>query len=504
MPFVAPKVASRLASNAAVSNPSAPLTLPLYTAPGLPPTAPMFPIPAPNNEPTLLWSDQLSQMSGGHGHPAMPTPIAMPFAQTHPGTVPELSSPLHNTTPAPLALAPFVPSPLHINTNLATRNHHVPPQPQNTAPDMWSPWRVPCPEIVVDSNSSLSPVDYPSSSRSGTSSISPHDPYQHAYLLAYQSPASSSTHYSPYSDFSVVTPSSFISLFDLESSQRWPGNQVSHAESSAPNAGFDARLLSAFSPSKSPHEDHLGTHPGAGPSSFAAELNDPPHPSTSAVMGPTPGMLQGLGQRSSSENSSDSTLMLTLGQSPYSAPAQTFPVPTPSAPYPNFPIPEMNEEDDDPVPEYECIETAPRKRRRKGEAICSVPLKQCFMSDTLRRTLILRILAKPWLREHKVEPGFLLKEDDVTTGLESQVSSVFGMKKGDSLFKAFEGEAGQCPFDGCPNIEPRAHRRISHVRTHFGLRPFPCNPRKCARCQDRIDRGLEYTCCSFCWACNGD
>ena len=504
MPFVAPKVASRLASNAAVDHPSALPTLPLYTAPGRPPTAPMFPTPAPNNEPTLSWSDQLSQMSGGQAHSAMPTAIAMPFAQTHHGIVPELSGPLHNTTPAPLALAPFAPTPLHINTNLATRDHHVPPQPQITAPDMWSPWRVPCPEIVVNSNSSFSPVDYPNSARSGTSSVSPHDPCHHAYLLAHQSPASSSTHYSPYSDLSVVTPSSFISLFELENSQKWLGNQVSHAESSAPNIGFDARLLSAYSPSKSPQEDHLGTHPEAGPSSFATEPDDPPHPSTSAVMGPTIGMFQGLGQRNSSETRSDSTLRLTLGQSPYSAPAPTFPVPTPLAPYPNFPIPQMNEDDDDPVPEYECAETAPKKRRRKGEAISTVPLKQCFMGDPLRRNLLLRILVKPWLLENKVEPAFLLKDDDVTTGLEKQVSSAFGMKKGDSLFKAFEGRAGQCPFDGCPNIEPRAHRRISHVRTHFGLRPFSCDPRGCARCQARIDRGLEYTCRSFVGPVNGD
>jgi len=452
---------------------------------------------APNNEPTLSWSDQLSQMSGEHGHPAMPAPIAMPFAHTHSGTVPESPSPLHNTHPVPLALAPYAPPPLHINTNFATGGQHVPPQPQNTALGTWSPWSVPCPEIVVNSNPSYSPVDYPGSARSGTSSISSHDQYHYAYLLAYRSPASSSTHCSPYSDLSVITPSSFTPLFDLENSQKWPGNQVSHAESSAPNVGFDTRLLSALSPSKSPHEGHLRTHPEAGSSSYATELDNPPRLSTNAVMGSTIGVLQGLGQRNSSENSSDSTLRLCLGQSPYSAPAPTFPVappiPSPLAPSPNFPIPEINEEhDDDPVPEYECTEPAPSKRRRKGEAISSVPLKDCFMDDPLRRTLILRILVKSWLHEHKVEPAFLLKDDDVTTGLEKQVSSTFGMKKGDSLLKAFEGQAGKCPFDGCPNVEPRAHRRISHVRTHFGLRPFSCDPRGCARCQARIKRGLEY------------
>lgn len=463
MPFVAPTVASRLATNAAVDHP-------LFTAPGLPPTAPMLPAPSPNNEQTPLWSDQLSQISDGHGHPAISTLIAMPFAQTHPGTVPQLPGPLHNTTPAPLTLAPFAAPPLHINTNLTTRDYRVPPQPQIAASGTWSPWSVPCPEIVVNANSSLSPVDYPSSG----SSISPRDAYHYAYLLAHQSPASSSPHYSPYSDLSVVTPSSFTSLFDFENSQKWLGSQ---AESSAPNVGYDTRLLSAFSPSKSPHED----------------------------MGPTIGMLQGLGPRNSPETSSDSTLRLTLGQSPYSAPAPTFPVAPTMAPSPNFPIPEMNEDDDDdPVPEYECTETAPKKRRRKGEAITSVPLKQCFMGDPLRRNLILRILVKPWLRENKVEPGFLLKDDDVTTGLEKQVSSAFGMKQGDSLFKAFEGQGGQCPFDGCPNIEPRAHRRISHVRTHFGLRPFSCDPRGCARCQARIERGLEYTCRSFVGPVNGD
>jgi hypothetical protein len=418
----------------------------------------------------------------------------MPFAHTHSPTVPELPSPLHNTNPVPLPLpqAPYAPPPLHINTNFATGNHHLPPQPQITALGTWSPWAVPCPEIVVNSNS-LSPVDYPGSARSGTSSISSHDPYHYAYLLAYQSPGSSSTHCSPYSDLSVVTPSSFTSLFDLDNSQKWLGNQVSHAESSAPNVGFDTRLLSALSPFKSPHEDHIGTHPGAGPSSCATEPNVPPHPSTSAVMGSTIGMLQGLCPRNSSENTSDSTLRLSLGQSPYAVPAPAFPVALTMAPSPNFPIPEIHEEhDDDPVPEYEYTETAPSRKRRKGEAISSVPLKHCFMGDPLRRALILRILAKPWLREHKVEPVFLLKDDDVTTGLEKQVSSTFGMKKGDSIFKAFEGQAGKCPFDGCPNVEPRAHRRISHVRTHFGLRPFSCDPRGCARCQARIDRGLEY------------
>ena len=457
-------------------------------------------LPIPNSEPTLLWSDQLSQRSGGHGYPAMPPPIAMPFAQTRPrtgtgtATVPELPSPLHNTTPAPRTLAPFVPPSLHINTNFTTRDWHVPPQPQITAPPTWSPFSVPCPEIVVNHNSSLSPVDYPGSARSGTSSISSHDPYHYAYhhLLAYQSPASSSAHCSPYSDLSVITPSSFTSLFDLDNSQKWIANQVPHAESSAPNVGFDPRLLSTLSPPKSAHDDHLGTHPEAGPSSSATGPDDPPHLSTSAAMGPTIGMLQGSVQRNRSETS-DSTLRLSLGQSPYSTPAPAFPLAPPMAPSLNFPIPQINEEhDDDPVPEYECTETAPIRKRRKGEAISSVPLKHCFAGDHLLRTLILRILTKPWLREHKVEPAFLLKDDDVTTGLEKELSSTFGMKKGDSVFKAFEGQAGQCPFDGCPNVEPRAHRRISHVRTHFGFRPYSCDPRGCARCQDRIGRGLEY------------
>jgi hypothetical protein len=57
--------------------------------------------------------------------------------------------------------------------------------------------------------------------------------------------------------------------------------------------------------------------------------------------------------------------------------------------------------------------------------------------DPLRRTPILRILAKSW---QKVESLFLSKDDDVTTGLEKQVAWAFGVKKGDSLFKAFEGE----------------------------------------------------------------
>ena len=140
MPFVAPTVASHFATNAAVDHP-------LYTAPGLPPTAPMLPAPSPNHEQTLLWSDQLSQMSNAHGHPAIPTPIAMPFAQAHPRTVPKLPGPLHNTTPAPPTLAPFAAPLLHINTNLTTRDHRVPPQSQIAAQGTWSPWSVPCPEI---------------------------------------------------------------------------------------------------------------------------------------------------------------------------------------------------------------------------------------------------------------------------------------------------------------------------------------------------------------------
>ena len=214
-----------------------------------------------------------------------------------------------------------------------------------------------------------------------------------------------------------------------------------------------------------------------------------------------------------------STDLRAFARSKFDSVALAWDLGTPCAPSPNIPIPEMKKEDDvpvpemkkedddpvpkmkkeddDPVPEHERTGTALRKRRQKGDAISSVPLKQCFMDDPLRRTLILRILAKPWLHQHQIEPGFLLVDDDVTIGLEKQVSSAFGMKKGDSLFKAFEGQAGECPFDGCLNIERRAHRRISHVRTHFGLRPFSCDPRRCARCQARIDRGLEYTYRSF-------
>jgi len=490
MPFVTPTV-----TGSAVDP-----TGPLYTAPGprsaLAPTAPMLPAPAfpapNNNNESTMWSNQLSQIQMRGGHPAMPTPIAMPFAQTHSGTVPELAGPLHNTSTTPAPLAPYAPPPLRVNTNF-TGEQRLPRQPQITSRGTWLPWGAPCPEIVVDFNSTDSPADYPGSARSVTSSISSYDPHHHAYLLAHQSPASSSSHYSPYSDLSIVTPSSFVSMYDLENPQDMFSNQVSHAELNVPNLGFDTRFLSALSlsPSKSPHEDHLMAHSEVGSSSHATGLDNPPHPSTSAVMGLAMGTPQGLGQRNSSDNSSDSTLRLSLGQSPYSAPAPAFPVAHRMGPSPTFPIPEMNEEhDDDPVPEYN--EGAQSTRRRKGEAISSVPLRQCFADDPLRRTLILRILAKQWLREHKVEPLFLSKDDDVTKGLEKQVSSAYGMKKGDSLFKAFEGQAGKCPFDGCPNVEPRAHRRISHVRTHFGLRPFSCDRRGCARCQARMERGLEY------------
>ena len=490
-PFVAPAVAARLGSNAAMDPTRAFSALP-YTAHGLPPMATVPPIPAapaPNNE-FNLWSNHMSQMSSGH--PTLPTPTAMPFPQAHPGTVPELAPPLQHTATAPQA--PNAPPPLQINTNFSTE-HLAPRQPQIIASGSSSPWAIPCPEIVVDCDPwlSRSPIDHPGSARSRTSSISSHDRHQYNYLLAHQSPASGSSHPSPYSDLSVLTPSSFMSMLDLDSSQNMLSNLVLHPESSASNPGLDHRFLSALSSSKSPHKDDFKTHSEAGPSSHATatatELGDCPYPSTSAI---TLGIPQGLGERNSSRNSSDSTLKLSLGEPPYSGSVLAFPVTQTMAASPNFRIPEMNEDnDDDPVPEY--TETTPNKKRgRKGEAISSVPLRECFMGDPLRRTLILRIVAKAWLREHKVEPVFLSKEDDVTRGLEKQVAWAFGMKKGDSLFKVFEGEAGRCPFDGCPNVEPRAHRRISHVRTHFGLRPFSCDPRGCARCQARIERGLEY------------
>ena len=495
--FIAPAVSSRLGlgSNAAV-DPSSGLSALPYTAPTLPITVPVLTapaFPAPSNGSTL-WSSQMTQMSGRH--PAMPSPIAMPFAQTHSGpeTVPESADPLRHTAPAPPPQAPYAhaPPPLHINTNF-TGEHQVASQPQIEAPGFWSPWTVPCPEIVVDSDPLLSSIDHPGSARSRASSLSSHGPYQYAYLLAHQSPASSSGHHSPYSDLSVLTPGSLISKFDFDNSQNMFSNPASYPESSAPYVGFDARLLSTLSPPKSPHphESQFRTNPEAGSSSRTNEPEDPLYPSASTLTGPHFGMLQGLGQRDSTENSSDSTLMLNLGHPPYSGPAPAFPVAQAVAPAPSFAIPETAEDDDDdPVPEY--TEPAPKKGRRKGEAISSVPLKECFMGDSLRRTLIARILAKTWLREHKVEPVFLSRDDDVTTGLEKQVAWAFGMKKGDSLFKAFEGQAGECAFDGCPNVEPRAHRRISHVRTHFGLRPFSCDPRGCARCQARIERGLEY------------
>ena len=489
LPFFPPAPSSHLASQNAAVDPTSARSAPPYTASSLPTpvavlTAPAY--PAPSHDPTR-WSNQMTQMA--RGHPAMPTPIAMPFAQTHSRTVP---GPLQHTAPAP---APAPAPPLHINTNF-TGEHHVPPsQSQIAAPGSWSPWAVPCPEIVVDSDLLLSSIDHPGSARSTTSSISSHDPFHYAYLLAHQSPVSSSGHYSPYSDLSVVTPSSL--MFDFENSQNMLSSLASHPESSVPNIGFDARLLPTLPSSKSPHESQFRSNSEAAPSSRTGEPEDPPY-----VTGPHFGMLQGLGQRNTTENSSDSTLRLSLGQTPYSAgPAPAFPVAQTMAPAPSFPIPETVEDhDDDPVPEY--TEAGPNKRRRKGEAISSVPLKECFMGDALRRTLILRVLAKPWLREHRVEPVFLSTDDDVTIGLEKQVAWAFDMKKGDSLFKAFEGPAGKCPFDGCPNVEPRAHRRISHVRTHFGLRPFSCDPRGCARCQARVERGLEYVLLLFCWACS--
>lgn len=493
-----------LGSNAAVG-PTRVLSARPYTGPAHP-TVPVLPataFPAPSTAPTR-WSDQMAQMAQmtSGRHPDTPAPIAMPFAhaQTHSGTgtVPGSADPLRPTAPVLPPPAPYAaPPPLHINTNLTgTGEHQGASQSHAAALGAWSPWTMLCPQIVVDSDPSLSSIDPPGSARSGASSLSPHDLYHHAYLLSLQSPATSSSHYSPYSDFSVVTPSSLISMFDYDNSQNMLGNLASHPESSAsaPNVGFDAHLLSTLPASKSPHESQFRTHLEAGSASRTNELEDPPYPypSTSTVTGPHFEMPQGLGQRDSTDNSSDSTLRLSLGQPPYSGPAPpAFPV-AQGVPALSFPIPEtVEDDDDDPVPEY-TGGTAPNKKRRKGEAISSVPLRECFVGDALRRTLLQRILAKPWLRAHSVEPVFLATDDDVTAGVEKQVACAFGMKKGDSLFKAFEGQGGQCPFDGCPNVEPRAHRRISHVRTHFGLRPFSCDPRGCARCQARIERGLEY------------
>ena len=504
---VAPTVSSHLGlrSSAAVG-PTRVLSARPYTGPARP-TVPVLTataFPAPSTDPTR-WRDPMAQMASGR-HPDMPPPVAMPFAhaQTHSGTgtVPGSADPLRHTAPALPPQAPYAaPPPLYINTNLTgtgTGGHQGASQSQAAALGSWSPWTVLCPEIIVDSDPSLPSIEPPGSARSGASSISPHDLYHHAYLLA-QSPATSSSHYSPFSDFSVVTPSSLISMFDFDNPQNMLSNLASHPESSAgaPNVGFDARLLSTLPASKSPHESQFRTNLEAGPSSRTNELEDPPYPSTSTVTGPHFGMPQGLGQRDSTDNSSDSTLRLSLGQPPYSGPAPpAFPV-AHGMPAISFPIPEtVEDDDDDPVPEYTGTGTgtgtAPNKKRRKGEAISSVPLRECFIGDPLRRTLIQRILAKPWLRAHDVEPVFLSKDDDVTQGVEKQVAWAFGMKKGDSLFKAFEGQGGKCPFDGCPNVEPRAHRRISHVRTHFGLRPYSCDPRGCARCQARIERGLEY------------
>ena len=543
-PFIAPApaaaaVVSHFGSNAAAVDSANPLSALPYTAPALPPPSMGALVPPAsasnnNNEQALSWGDQL-QLRRPH-HPAMPpTPMSMPFSQTH--SVPDS---LQHTAPhAPAPHAPYAPPSLRVDTSFTTE--HVPDQSQISASGSWSPWTVapPCPEIVVDSNLLLSPLelDYPGSARSGTSSLSSHDPYYYAYLLTHQSPASSSNHHSPYSDFSVLTPSSLISLFDHENSQNRFNNPVSYPDSNAPNnVGYDARLFPTLPSSECPPEDHHHhpspiTYTAAGSSSSHANQPQPenlPYSSTSTASAPNigGGVLQGLGlgPRNSSENSSDSTLRLSLGHLPHSGSgpaAPAFPpqpiANTTSASAPSFPIPETIEDhDDDPVPEYTgtgaASTSAPasntsnrqqqqqqqrqqqqrQQRRRKGEAISSVPLQDCFANDPLRRTLIRRILTKPWLCEHKVEPAFLSAEDDVSQGLEQQLGGGCGMKRGDSLLKAFEGgREGQCPFDGCPNVEPRAHRRISHVRTHLGLRPFSCDPRACARCQARIERGLE-------------
>ena len=112
-------------------------------------------------------------------------------------------------------------------------------------------------------------------------------------------------------------------------------------------------------------------------------------------------------------------------------------------------------------------------------------INRSFANDSIRRTLLNRVLQSAWYQQHKMEPLYRSSKDDVTQGLDLPLEP-----RKDSVFKAFLSTNGKCQFgeverEECPKVESKIRRALSHVRFHLGHRPFVCSG--CQKCANRSE-----------------
>ena len=112
-------------------------------------------------------------------------------------------------------------------------------------------------------------------------------------------------------------------------------------------------------------------------------------------------------------------------------------------------------------------------------------INRSFANDSIRRTLLDRVLQSPWYQQHEMEPFYRSSKDDVTQGLDLPLEP-----RKDSVFKAFLSSNGKCQFGAvqqgeCPKVESKLRRALGHVRFHLGHRPFVCSG--CEKCANRSE-----------------
>jgi len=112
-------------------------------------------------------------------------------------------------------------------------------------------------------------------------------------------------------------------------------------------------------------------------------------------------------------------------------------------------------------------------------------INRSFENDSIRRTLLNRVLQSAWYQQHKMEPLYQSSKDDVTQGLDLHLEP-----RKDSVFKAFLSTNGKCQFgeverEECPKVESKLRRALGHVRFHLGHRPFMCSG--CQKCANRSE-----------------